>query len=50
MKNKSSEPSPGKKFEDALRKVLKTPKSEVDKRIKEDRKTSSARRDKQRRS
>ena len=32
------EPTPFKKFEDALRKVLSTPKSEVDKRIKEQKK------------
>jgi hypothetical protein len=32
------QPTPFKKFEDALRKVLSVPKSEVDKRIKEQKK------------
>jgi hypothetical protein len=33
------QPTPFKKFEDALRKVLSAPKSEVDKRIKEEKKS-----------
>ncbi len=32
-------PTPGKKFEDALRKVLSVPKAEVDKRIKDEKKS-----------
>lgn len=34
-----SQPTPFKKFEDALRKVLATPKSEVDKHLKKEKKT-----------
>jgi hypothetical protein len=43
-----SEPTPFKKFEDALRKVLSTPKKDVDKAIIREKKEREARRSERR--